>query len=278
MRAIDQLGSRKAPVRLGALHALSRLGQKHPGLRQTITEVICAYLRMPYDAPERSSKSGHPGQPGQAKELQVRLTAQRLLAGHLRDAPYGRRDDSPVPETFWPEIDHVDLTGACLVDLNLSHCRVRAFTCHDATFTGESLFREILCDLAFFQKASFKGHADFRGAAFTSDAWFSYADFGSDVWFHGDEFFPAARFGRHASFMNVNFTRKARFEKATFEGSADFREITCREGAKAINMYGCQALRPDAVNPDISKAPTTWPPGWGIKSAQDGTATIIWHG
>ena len=47
-RAVDQLGAEKAPVRLGGLHALERLAQNNPPQRQTIVDVICAYLRMPY--------------------------------------------------------------------------------------------------------------------------------------------------------------------------------------------------------------------------------------
>ena len=46
-KAADQLGSEKAPVRLAGLHALERLAQNTPDQRQTIVDVICAYLRMP---------------------------------------------------------------------------------------------------------------------------------------------------------------------------------------------------------------------------------------
>jgi hypothetical protein len=45
--AVEQLGSDKAPVRLGGLYALERLAQDHPEHRQTIVNVLCAYLRMP---------------------------------------------------------------------------------------------------------------------------------------------------------------------------------------------------------------------------------------
>ncbi|MFE3448728.1 hypothetical protein ACFXJ8_07295 [Nonomuraea sp. NPDC059194] len=51
-KAAEQLGSDKAAVRLAGLHALERLAQDNRGHRQTIVNVICAYLRMPYDPPE----------------------------------------------------------------------------------------------------------------------------------------------------------------------------------------------------------------------------------
>jgi hypothetical protein len=46
-KAVEQLGDDKAPVRLGGLCALERLAQDNDAQRQTIVNVICAYLRMP---------------------------------------------------------------------------------------------------------------------------------------------------------------------------------------------------------------------------------------
>ncbi len=54
-KAADQLGSDKGPVRLAGLYALERLAQDNPGHRQTIIDVICAYLRMPCTLPADSS-------------------------------------------------------------------------------------------------------------------------------------------------------------------------------------------------------------------------------
>jgi hypothetical protein len=275
LRAIDQLGSGQEPVRIGALHVLSRLGQNNPSLRQSIMEVICAYLRMPYSGPDEGPAPDLAVQASLRKELQVRLTAQSVVADHLRDDVYrGQRHHGPVPETFWPEIEKIDLRGAYLVDLNLSGCRVPVVECHDTIFAGESLFRGFASDLSFFYDAVFKCLADFRGASFANSTWFSGASFAGDVWFHGDEFFPPARFGLHADFKRATFQHRARFEQAIFEGSADFEAITCKAGPAAINLNGCQVRYPDAVIPDVSKAPSTWPPGWYIESRHDGTATV----
>ncbi len=77
-KAADQLGSDKAPVRLAGMYALERLAQNTPDQRQTIVNVLCAYLRMPY--------TPHPESEPAVQEQQVRLTAQRILATHLRKA------------------------------------------------------------------------------------------------------------------------------------------------------------------------------------------------
>jgi hypothetical protein len=61
-KAVDQVGSERAAVRLGGLYALERLAQDDDRHRQTIMDVVCAYLRMPAgDDPQ---------------EVQVRRTAQ----------------------------------------------------------------------------------------------------------------------------------------------------------------------------------------------------------
>ncbi|MGI5228167.1 hypothetical protein [Actinoallomurus sp. CA-142502] len=48
-RAVEQLGHVNAPVRLGGLYSLERLAQDHQEHRQTVIDVVCAYLRMPFD-------------------------------------------------------------------------------------------------------------------------------------------------------------------------------------------------------------------------------------
>jgi hypothetical protein len=89
-KAADQLGSDKAPVRLAGLHALERLAQNTPEQRQTIVDVICAYLRMPYTPPNEQSPAeeapaeAHTRYENRRQEQQVRLTAQHILSHNLR--------------------------------------------------------------------------------------------------------------------------------------------------------------------------------------------------
>jgi hypothetical protein len=277
LKAADLLGADRAPVRLAGLYALERLAQNNPVHRQTVVNVFCAYLRMPYTPPAESSDSDDDGDQAQRREeLQVRLTAQRILAEHLRDEAYqGQRAEGSIPETFWPDI-RIDLTGAHLIDFFLGYCRVETVGFHDAAFTGEAVFRGLHCDLAFFQNATFSGHTDFRGAVFTNSAWFSYSTFGADVWFHADEFCPGARFGRHASFKHVTFAKGARFDQATFAGSAEFDEARYGNGAKTINLEGARVEDPRAVSPEVSKAPSSWPPGWIIQPGSDDPGILTW--
>ncbi|WP_218011244.1 hypothetical protein [Herbidospora mongoliensis] len=115
-KAAEQLGHEKAAVRLAGLYALERVAQDNPGHRQTIVNVICAYLRMPFTPsapadPEQERKQAlrrarrRTRTPSTATdtptaagsdpegERQVRLTAQTILTDHLRDTRTpGRRE------------------------------------------------------------------------------------------------------------------------------------------------------------------------------------------
>jgi hypothetical protein len=203
-KAVDQLGSAKAPVRLGGLYALERLAQSAPEHRQTIVNVLCAYLRMPFTPPDATQPSaGATGTEGAEtaaaasagdarEELQVRLTAQRILADHLRPG------DGPEPAaTFWPDTA-LDLTGATLVDLDLSGCRLGPATFSRAELSGDAWFRHVqFSGDAGFAQTRFSGNAAFRGAQFSGGAGFVGAQFS------GSAGFGWAQFSDYASFDDV---------------------------------------------------------------------------
>src|SRR5207244_6090599 len=99
-RAVHQGGRAtrlpQAPVRLGGLYALERVAQNNPDQRQTVVNVLCAYLRMPYQLPEDPPTEDHRER---VQEREVRLTSQRLLADHLRP----RNPKNPLA-TSWRNI------------------------------------------------------------------------------------------------------------------------------------------------------------------------------
>ncbi|SMD19964.1 pentapeptide repeat-containing protein [Lentzea albidocapillata] len=117
--------------------------QRSPGLR------IAASAAAHRAAPTRPQTTT--GDEQRRQEREVRLTAQRLLSRHLR------LDDSPKHsvDTFWPDID-LDLTGATLIDLNLTGCLINTARFDGASFTGHVMF----------DKVSFAGHAEFDKATF----------------------------------------------------------------------------------------------------------------
>lgn len=185
--AVEQLGSDKAPVRLGGLYALERLAQDNSdpsALRQTVVNVLCAYLRMPWaspgDAPpEEADESIQALYERRVQEREVRLTAQRILRDHLRP---GADHDQPVA-TFWGKVT-LDLTGATLVDLDLAGCRLHHAGFAEALFTGDTSFEGAWFERdAQFEAASFSGEAKFAEAWFAGDAQFTGTRFAGDTGF-----------------------------------------------------------------------------------------------
>jgi uncharacterized protein YjbI with pentapeptide repeats len=239
LKAAEQLGSTRAPVRMAALYTLERLAADHPAHRQTIVDVICAYLRMPYDDPDEPATG-----PGARQERQVRVTAQRILARHLRSAVVGAGgDDEPNPQG-WADVA-LDLAGATLVDFDFQRCQVRQANFTGATFLGRTSFQQAtFCLAAWFGEARFTGVAEFHDVTFQRGAWFREATFGSSAGFGhavfagaGDAVFERASFNGHADFggavahsnavfLHAQFHRGVHFRDTTFYGAAYFSGIT----------------------------------------------------
>ncbi len=245
-KAVEQLGNDKAPVRLGGLYALERLAQDNPDHRQTIVNVICAYLRMPFSptAPGRNSDSQATEGQGKAdaetstetgrigdtwrQERQVRLTAQRILAEHLRDKVIHDEGSTDLPSPgFWPNI-RLDLVGATLIDFNLRDSVMADASFGGATFSDPARFDGATFSRgAWFGGATFSGHAGFRGATFSDRARFDEATFTGEARFDSATFtggarFDRATFTRGAWFGGATFSDPARFDGATFSGEAWF--------------------------------------------------------
>ncbi|AXB48446.1 hypothetical protein A4R43_13015 [Amycolatopsis albispora] len=209
LKAVEQLGADKATVRLAGLYALDRLAQDNSAQRQTIVNVISAYLRMPYELPSSAPGAEEPPEARRDRweklqEREVRVTAQRILTEHLdpalRDA--GR---------FWEDID-LDLSGALLIDFTLRDCRVNNARFTDATFAGETRLLGI----------EFTGETWFERATFTDDAWFCQAAF------QGITRFDQATFASNARFDGTAFTGASVFRDATFLGESNFDDSVFR--------------------------------------------------
>ena len=171
----------------------------HAHLRQTITNVICAYLRMPYRPPARVVQAGFPmagpfrdvaalSDPDEVadsvQELHARVAAQKILISHLRDdRPRDEREGMPDRPDFWQV--SLDLEGAYLVTFVASDCRFLDGTRFDgATFVGETRFnRARFCGKAGFTEAVFLSPVRFGEAVFMGELSFGSAVFHSTSWF-----------------------------------------------------------------------------------------------
>src|SRR5688572_19668367 len=109
-RSVELLGNEADQVRVGAMHALTWLATSTPRYRQTVIDVLCAYLRRPFEHPAHKARPEDPDQDFSSVvsqeirlEHQVRLTAQRLIKDTLS---WGKKRKH--------EHYNLDLTGASL--------------------------------------------------------------------------------------------------------------------------------------------------------------------
>jgi hypothetical protein len=234
-KAVELVGSDNASVRLGGLYALERLAQDNENQRQTIVNVLCAYLRMPFEAPQPPSDGGGSGSSSafreSVQEREVRLTAQRLLLEHLRPDD----EENGTRQKYWEGID-LDLTGALLIDFSLRGCKVGTANFRGATLTGAfvdfhstifsgklnsmvqysligpTLLRRSSLISSSFHRCSFQGRVYFEDVEFLEGAVFGRAEFAGVAYFGG------ARFAGDLALGSAKFHNNAVFAAAVFEG------------------------------------------------------------
>lgn len=271
-KAVDQLGSERAPVRLGGLYALERLGQDHADgrLRQMIADVLCAYLRMPSE--------------GSVEEAQVRRTAQKIIADHLH----------PVEERHWPGL-LLDLSDAHLDQVSFDGCRFGEALFTGTNFSGVANFAGAVFDgRADFSRAHFASPADFRGAKFANETIFDDTEFAHnatflEIEFGGDVAFDNATFRRDAWFYKSQFSGLVTFVGISFLHYVSFRSIVfdslvhftgARFGGN-VSFYDSQFVVPPALDDARvqvgldDSAKSHWPEGWTLGDPEDGWAPLI---
>ncbi|MEV0811409.1 pentapeptide repeat-containing protein [Micromonospora sp. NPDC050200] len=240
-KAVDNLGHEKASVRLGALYALERLAQSDEAHRQTIVNVICAYLRMPHALssrePEQEGESASDAQAlklsAELGERDVRITAQRILSNHLRPSR---------PDGYWPSI-RIDLQHATLVKFDFQGCAVASANFGGAIFIDTARFSGSSFDeRCSFRECEFRGYVKFENVQFNADARFERVKFTRGATFIGTRFsggtkFDSASFGATCYFGDVIFGGACYFSEAEFEGEARFGQA---EFHREASFGGCK--------------------------------------
>ncbi len=269
-KAVEQLGSADAAVRLGGLYALERVAQDNPGQRQTIVNVLCAYLRMPYTPPAATvpaatgpvtdlSMPAAPPAVGRdpQQELQVRITAQRILITHLTLPAKVTLEQASTAtdQPFWRGIN-LDLAGAYLINWHFNRAHVGQANFTTATFAGAAWFsKATFTGTARFDEATFISTARFDGATFSNAARFDRATFSNTATFDWVTFSNAARF------HEVTFTSAVKFVRAKFSGTVKFDGAIFQQGRPGMDRVRVLlGLRHQDV----------WPAGWQVVDEPDG--------
>ena len=217
--AAAQLGDQDVAVRIAGVYAMAGVADECSDLsrRQQCIDVLCGYLRLPYDPEHGSShrtehvtKFTRSETPITSVEEQfthrlrqndreVRQTIVRVICAHLQDNA----------ENSWSQHDF-DFTGVLFENVNFG----------GATFSGEH---------TNFNGATFSGeHTVFNGATFSGEqtvfggATFSAerTNFGGATFSGEHTFFGGARFsGEHTVFNGATFSaERTNFGGARFSG------------------------------------------------------------
>lgn len=195
--AAGQLGSDKPAVRLAGVYAMAGLADDWAENRQTCVDVLCAYLRMPYEPDPGQEVSQQQRLAFQALR-QVRHTVIRVIAAHLKKNA----------TTSWQGLNF-DFTGVVFDGGDFRRARfsggITLFS--EAEFTsGRTLFSgaEFTGGLISFNNAQFSG-----GLLGFKDAMFSGAtvEFGLAEFSGSRVFFSCAQFsGGQVDFSHALFS------------------------------------------------------------------------
>lgn len=263
--AYTELGSEQAAVRLGAVHALAHLADDAPGhaLGQTCVDVLCAYLRMPYDpeppplpedAPESLVEEHHARRARFASFREVRHSIVRVIGGRLQDpdGPWQGRTFDLSGVVF----DGGSLRGAVFsrgtVNFNGARFVGGEFDLRYTRFTGARVS---------FRRAAFTGGTvNFRHARFQAGrADFYRARFqGSRVLFHD------ALFGDRTSLFV-----EARFDGGSVEFAKDGEEEAVGAPPPGLSDAAARGAPGVAVLPQLWHRPEGAYPGGSTPTGED---------
>jgi hypothetical protein len=255
-RSVELLGHQADQVRVGALHALAGLARSRPTYVQTVLDVVCSYLRRPFDHPDYvQGRTGERPQWAPAderdadRERQVRLAAQRVI-GELVPDRHRRPDTLP----------DLDLTGAVLDYLDLSGKVIHQLVLRDAQLHGTNRFSatEISGDV-WFTRAASHGKLECDGVIFCGGSNFPY------MIAHGRVSFAGAHFRQGAVFLSSEFHGPVTLTGSTFDKSVDLRGTVFRSHLDLRCQLPCP-VRPGTGGMTVDPSSEIHlPDGWMVR-------------
>nr|WP_246478887.1 pentapeptide repeat-containing protein [Saccharothrix ecbatanensis] len=253
-RSVELLGHDAEQVRVGAMHALAGLARSRGEYTQTVLDVLCAYLRRPFaekDSINPKSKD--------ERELEVRLTAQRLIADLL---PH---DDAKAAGT--PHYD-LDLTRAYLEYFDISHRQVGSLTLRAAHLKQSNSFHHtVVHGGAWFTDATSDGRLYLHHMVFHGKAWFSRFTC------HDNIDYTATRFLGPNKFAGVEFTAPVSFEGCEFAEPIDFENARFSGGLK-LDLAKHAVARTHAMYVSLEHE-NVLPDGWVVERREGGVVGLV---
>ncbi|WP_367134283.1 pentapeptide repeat-containing protein [Saccharothrix sp. HUAS TT1] len=210
-RSVELLGHDAEQVRVGAMHSLAGLARSRAEYTQTVLDVLCAYLRRPFHLADRGGEGVR-----DERELEVRLTAQRLIADLLpRDGVEG------APHY------NLDLTRAYLEYFDVSHRQVGDLVLRAAHLQESNSFHHtVVHGNAWFTDTRSQGRLYLHDMVFHAKAWFSRFGCSQPTDYRATRFLGPNKFAEvvftgPVTFAGCEFAEPIDFEHAKFAGGVD---------------------------------------------------------
>ncbi|WP_455119464.1 hypothetical protein [Rothia dentocariosa] len=286
LKAVELLDSAHSYARLGGVHALvaladeyladeSLLAEEKHTEGQRIVDVLCAYIRSPFElafrydelsqdkpSPHGAYRENHQKFSVHRAELlaeaKVRQQALQEIHRRLRHFPQG--DRRSYVEGSWSGFEYdfsnsvffypVDMKDSWYQNsVDFSGC-----TYYDsADFSGSTYERSAyFCDSTyydwvFFNNSTYFGEAQWSGSTYHDSARFSWSVYYGEVSFHdsvygGSVFFDQSLYYDEALFYSSTYRGETGFDGSLYRGSV-FVSDSVFEGA--VSLYGsvfCDAL------------------------------------
>lgn len=251
--AAAQLGDADSAVRIAGVYAMATAADEATtlGRRQQCIDVLCGYLRLPYDpatgasditevVTTDNSPASSDLKPGREisthrkfrqNDRVVRQTIVSVVAAHLQRSA----------NTNWCRCSF-DFSGALFEDASFRAADFEGPTKLDrARFTGATSFENVRVVAPIsLVAARFDGEASFNNADFAADADFFGVKFRDTASFRDTNFaatasFVGASFGGKALFDYAHFAADASFYNVDFEDNTSFNNVRFNEDARFLN-------------------------------------------
>ncbi|XVQ11126.1 pentapeptide repeat-containing protein [Spirillospora sp. CA-255316] len=250
--AVAQLGDTSPAIQLGGVHALAGLADDAPTreFRQTCIDVLCAYLRLPYD-PDPGDLQEVPESPEQAEARktyralrEVRHTVIRIIGSHPREdaAVSWKGHGFDFTDTVFDGGDssHAHFTGGT-VRFRGARFTAGMVSFADARFEGSEVN---------FTNARFEGGGvDFADAHFEGcKVYFAHTHFvGSKVKFRHTRFVGSKVYFWYARFESG----KIYFKETRFVGGrVDFTDASF--DGSVVYFDDARGRRPDGLPDEVA--------------------------
>lgn len=286
LKAVELLDSARSYTRLGAVHALVALADEYLADKslseeekhtegQRIVDVLCAYIRSPFDlafrydelsqdkpSPHGSYRENHHEFSVHRAELlaeaKVRQRALQEIHRRLRHFPQGDRRN--YVEGSWSGFEYdfsnsvffypVDMKDSWYQNsVDFSGCTYYA----SAEFSGSTYERSAyFCDSTyydwvFFNNSAYFGEVQWNGSTYHDSARFNWSVYYGEVSFHdsvygGSVFFDQSLYYDEVLFYSSTYRGEAGFDGSLYRGSV-FVSDSVFDGE--VSLYGsvfCGAL------------------------------------